>query len=172
MFVANERLKSIANPDEHPPPERTKEQDLESVLWVLFYAIFRNATTEGAAAAVDTDPELIAHLTRDFHSVFSPPTPLALDQARRFYLHLEWRRPAWKPYFLSRSARGANFYAVFLHCFAVLKLAVPVFDGVHELDEFRERIDGYVRPPKLRLTHEILLDRVLGDFWGNEYGLD
>ena len=172
MFVATERLKSIANPDEHPPPERTKEQDLESLLWVLFYSIFRNATTEGGAASVDTDAKLIAHLTRDFHSVFSSPTPLALEQARRYYLHLESRRAAWKPYFLRRSARGANFFALWQHAFAVLQLAVPVFDGVHDADEFREAMGGYVRPKKLRLTHEILLDGVLGDFWRNDHGLD
>ena len=111
LFMSTELLRSISA---SRPLTRTTAHDLESFLWTLLYAVYKNAVEEGgpAGAGAPADP-----LRRDFRRLFHAPSPSELVASRKEFLKTVERGPVRRQerlfeYASSRSSKGENFYAV------------------------------------------------------------
>ena len=111
MFMATERLVTLEKGTTNPP--RTPAQDVESFLWVLLYAVYKNAIDECGDEAASVSQDALEVLKESFFTLFLPPSATKLRIARSSYVRNEGNEhTALLRHANARSSKGRNFYAV------------------------------------------------------------
>ena len=135
MFMATDLLRAISG---SRAIMRTSVQDLESLLWTLLYAVYKNAVDEGGASTTDTVGSGI--LRKDFSDLFDGLSAAKLVESRELFLRgteekRQQQRGRLFGYASKRSSKGKNFRAVIIAIYVALKRTWQVPDSVENLEE-------------------------------------
>ena len=140
---------------------RTPSQDLESLLWVLLYVVYRNAVDEYKSG----NTKLKAKIAKDFDALFSGPSVENLRDQRRTYIKNDDIHDALLEYAWSRSQPKKNFSALIACTVRLLRDITWVPRRVHKYENPHHPTKNERRPP---LEYDTVFS-VLGRFWNTEY---
>ena len=163
MFIATKLIGAIATRSTNV--QRHAKQDLESVLWVLLYVVYKNAV-EGGAATLDSTRR--KGLSEECNRLFSAPTADRLLCARTNFLIMSKEHQALYDYTKEISVQGNNLFAVVARAIATLR-EICVSSGLSPTDLASQppgALSKFSRG-EYAITYDVV-DWVLGAFWDGE----
>lgn len=163
MFIATKLIGAIVTRSTNV--QRHAKQDLESVLWVLLYVVYKNAVDEGGAGKWDATRR--KNLSDEFDRLFSAPSADKLLVARASFPALSKEHQVLYDYTKEVSVQGNNLFAVVSRAIATLR-EIGISLGLSSTDLALQPPGALSRfSGEYAVTYDVI-DWVLGAFWDSE----